>query len=192
MRCAGARYKPDPFRPIHFMPGHLSKSTPSPQRRAGILRPPGRIGWKKAPCVPCRPGRSRGLAANNDIGTLQTLADIGRVCKARKVLSTPMRRRRPARSLDVEARRLELELICSALSRHKMYGPKGSGLCTCAGAIRMLTSRYSTEAATNEACGAAPARATYRRPWRRLPVSARDLESESERLLALRNRLMMA
>jgi cysteine desulfurase len=64
------------------------------------------------------------MLANNEIGVLQPLADIGSVCKERRVLlhtdATQALGRIP---VDVEELQVDL-LSCSA---HKMYGPKGMG-----------------------------------------------------------------
>ncbi|MFO0967321.1 MAG: aminotransferase class V-fold PLP-dependent enzyme [Gemmataceae bacterium] len=64
------------------------------------------------------------MAANNEIGVLQPIADIGRLCKERKVLfHTDATQALGKIALDVEAMGIDL-LSCSA---HKMYGPKGIG-----------------------------------------------------------------
>jgi cysteine desulfurase len=64
------------------------------------------------------------MAANHEIGTLQPLADIGRVCKERKVLfHTDAAQAAGKIPLDVETMGIDL----LTLSAHKMYGPKGIG-----------------------------------------------------------------
>lgn len=64
------------------------------------------------------------MAANNEIGTLHPIAQIGAICKQKGTLfhtdATQAAGRIP---LDVEAQDIDL----MSLSAHKMYGPKGVG-----------------------------------------------------------------
>src|SRR5690606_13973777 len=65
------------------------------------------------------------MAANNEIGTLHPLAEIGAITKARGVLfhtdATQAAGRVP---LDVNAQGIDL----MSLSAHQFYGPKGVGV----------------------------------------------------------------
>jgi cysteine desulfurase len=64
------------------------------------------------------------MAANNEIGTLHPIAEIGRICKARGTLfHTDATQAAGKIPLDVEAMGIDL----MSLSAHKMYGPKGVG-----------------------------------------------------------------
>lgn len=64
------------------------------------------------------------MAANNEIGTVQPIAAIGKVCKERGVLfHTDAVQAAGKVPLDVQAMGIDL----MSLSAHKMYGPKGIG-----------------------------------------------------------------
>jgi cysteine desulfurase len=64
------------------------------------------------------------MAAQNEIGTLQPLAEIGAVCKERRVLfHTDAAQAAGKIPLDAQAQGIDL----LSISGHKIYGPKGVG-----------------------------------------------------------------
>jgi cysteine desulfurase len=64
------------------------------------------------------------MTANNEVGALQPIEAVGRVCKEREVLfHTDASQAAGKMSLNVE----ELHVDLLSLSAHKMYGPKGVG-----------------------------------------------------------------
>ena len=64
------------------------------------------------------------MAVNNEIGTIQPLAEIGALCRARGVLfHTDAAQAVGKIPLDVEAMKLDL----MSISGHKLYAPKGIG-----------------------------------------------------------------
>ncbi len=125
------------------------------------------------------------MYANNEIGTIQPIAEIGAVCREKGVLFHTDAVQ-AAGHLAIDVREQKIDLL--SLSAHKFYGPKGIGLLYAKKGIPLTNlieggaqergKRAGTEnipaimgmaAAFREACG--------------------GMEKNAERLLALRDRL---
>lgn len=65
------------------------------------------------------------IMANNEVGTVQRMVQIGRICRERDVLFHTDAVQVPGR-LPLELDEMNVDLM--ALSAHKFYGPKGVGL----------------------------------------------------------------
>ncbi|MDR2523494.1 MAG: cysteine desulfurase NifS [Synergistaceae bacterium] len=64
------------------------------------------------------------MFANNEIGTIQPVGEIGRFCRERGVLFHTDAVQAAAQ-LDIDVKELFIDMM--SLSAHKMYGPKGTG-----------------------------------------------------------------
>ena len=126
------------------------------------------------------------MFANNEIGTIQPIAEIGRLCRDRGVLfHTDAVQAAGHLPIDVQAQNIDF----LSLSAHKFYGPKGVGLLytragipltpVIAGGGQERGNRGGTENVPGIAAMAAA-----------LQESCGILEQESRRLSALRDRLI--
>jgi len=64
------------------------------------------------------------MHANNEIGTIQPVAEIGRICKEKGVLFHTDAAQ-SAGKIDFDAQEMKIDLV--SVSAHKIYGPKGVG-----------------------------------------------------------------
>jgi len=126
------------------------------------------------------------MYANNEIGTIEPIAEIGKICKAKGIpFHTDAVQAGGALDLNVDA--LNVDLM--SLSAHKFYGPKGVGILylrrntpyisTLTGGAQERNRRAGTE---NVAYIVGLARA--------LELAYEHLESNNQRIAALRDRLI--
>jgi cysteine desulfurase len=129
------------------------------------------------------------MAANSEIGVIEPIAEIGRLCRERGVLFHSDAAQAVGRiPVDVEA--LNVDLL--SFSAHKMYGPKGVGALY----VRLRRPRVRLEPLLHGGGHERGLRSgTLPVPLcvgfaRALELCRQDLESEAARLATLRDRLL--
>lgn len=126
------------------------------------------------------------MAANNEVGTIQPIAEIGAELRQRGVIfHTDAVQAGGHLSLDVEA--LQVDLL--ALSAHKFYGPKGVGLLYARRGVRLLPVQTGGGQERGRRSG------TENVPYivgmaRALELAQAERAAETERLTRLRDRLI--
>lgn len=126
------------------------------------------------------------MYANNEVGTIQPIAEIGKICRARKIpFHVDAVQAGGALPIDVAA--LNVDLL--SLSAHKFYGPKGVGLLYARQGIRLLpqlqggSQERGKRAGTENVAGIVGAAAALRLAYENLPET-------QPHILALRDRLI--
>ena len=126
------------------------------------------------------------MYANNEVGTIEPVAEIGRICRAKKVpFHIDAVQAGGVLPLDVTA--LNADLL--TLSAHKFYGPKGVGILYARQGMRLLpqlqggSQERGRRAGTENVAGIVGAAAALRLAYEELPQIM-------PRILTLRNRLI--
>ncbi|WP_069805670.1 cysteine desulfurase NifS [Thermogemmatispora onikobensis] len=126
------------------------------------------------------------MYANNEIGTVEPVEEIGRLCRQRKVpFHIDAVQAGGALPLDVKA--LNADLL--SLSAHKFYGPKGVGILYVRQGVRLLPQQQGgsqergRRAGTENVAGIVGAATALR-------LAYEELEQVQPRLRALRDRLI--
>lgn len=126
------------------------------------------------------------MYANNEVGTIEPIAEIGRICRARKI-PFHVDAVQAAGSLSLDVTALNVDLM--SLSAHKFYGPKGVGMLYARQGVRLLpqlqggSQERGKRAGTENVAGITGAATALR-------LAYEDLPEVQPRIQALRDRLI--
>ena len=126
------------------------------------------------------------MYANNEVGTIEPIAEIGRICRARKI-PLHVDAVQVGGSLPIDVSALNVDLL--SLSSHKFYGPKGVGILYARQGMRILPqlqggSQERGKRAGTENVASIVGAATA------LRLAYEDLPKIQPRIIALRDRLI--
>ena len=126
------------------------------------------------------------MYANNEVGTIEPIAEIGRICRARKV-PFHVDAVQAGGSLPLDVASLNADLL--SLSAHKFYGPKGIGILYMRQGMRLLpqlqggSQERGRRAGTENVAGIVGAATALR-------LAYEDLTEVMPRIIALRDQLI--
>ncbi len=126
------------------------------------------------------------MYANNEVGTIEPIAEIGRICRAKKIpFHVDAVQAGGAIPIDVAA--LNVDML--SLSAHKFYGPKGMGILYVRQGMRILpqlqggSQERGRRAGTENVAGIVGTATALR-------LAQEEMEQVIPRITALRDRLM--
>ena len=126
------------------------------------------------------------MYANNEVGTIEPVAEIGRICHAHKVpFHIDAVQAGGALPLDVIA--LNADLL--SLSAHKFYGPKGTGILYVRQGVRILpqmqggSQERGRRAGTENVAGIVGAASALRLAYEELPQVTQHITALRDRLI---------
>src|SRR5213078_1958734 len=126
------------------------------------------------------------MYANNEVGTIEPIAEIGRICRTRKI-PFHVDAVQAGGSLPLDVSELNADLL--SLSAHKFYGPKGAGILYTRQGMRLLpqlqggSQERGKRAGTENVAGIIGAAAALRVAYEEQPLI-------QPRIMALRDRLI--
>jgi cysteine desulfurase len=126
------------------------------------------------------------MHANNEIGTIQPIAEIGAICRERGVLFHTDAVQTVGK-LGIDVRAMNIDLL--SLSAHKFYGPKGSGALYVRRGVRIARYQDGGEQERGRRGG------TLNVPGivglgRAIEISHSEMEAESARQIELRDEMI--
>src|SRR5207253_3608991 len=126
------------------------------------------------------------MYANNEVGTIEPVAEIGRICRAKKI-PFHIDAVQAGGSLPLDVAALNADLL--SLSSHKFYGPKGVGILYARQGMRLLpqlqggSQERGRRAGTENVAGIVGAASALR-------LAQDELPEVTPRLKVLRDRLI--
>ena len=126
------------------------------------------------------------MYANNEVGTIEPIAEIGRICRAKKI-PFHVDAVQAGGTLPIDVAALNVDLL--SLSAHKFYGPKGVGILYVRQGIRILpqiqggSQERGRRAGTENVAGIVGATTALR-------LAQEELFEVARRVVALRDRLI--
>ncbi|MDR1640806.1 MAG: cysteine desulfurase NifS [Clostridiales bacterium] len=126
------------------------------------------------------------MAANNEIGTLQPIEEIGRIAKERKILFHTDAVQAVGH-IPINVSKMGIDLL--SLSAHKLYGPKGVGVLYCKKGVALKSfihgggQERGRRAGTENVAGIVALGTA-------IELAVSELEEEAARLSVLRNKVI--
>lgn len=127
------------------------------------------------------------MYANNEVGTIEPVAEVGRICRERKI-PFHVDAVQAGGSLSLDVAGLHIDLL--SLSAHKFYGPKGVGMLYVRQGVRILpqlqggSQERGRRAGTENVAGIVGAATALRLAYDELPEITPRLISLRDRLIA--------
>ena len=127
------------------------------------------------------------MYANNEVGTIEPIAEIGRICRARKI-AFHVDAVQAGGALPIDVAALNVDLL--SLSAHKFYGPKGVGMLYARQGVRLLpqlqggSQERGKRAGTENVAGIVGAATALRLAYEDLPETQPRIQALRDRLIA--------
>ena len=126
------------------------------------------------------------MYANNEIGSIEPIAEIGRICRAKKI-PFHVDAVQAAGALPLDVTELNVDLL--SLSAHKFYGPKGMGILYVRQGMRILpqlqggSQERGRRAGTENVAGIVGTAAALRMAYDDLPYVAPRIQALRDQLI---------